>query len=221
MSYFGHFGSLFSKSEQLNLSKLQKIVADMKKYVTENLYQIAKKDSDLMEQLKRIKDLYLLGRGDLFEEFFKECRSIGNGNPTTWSAKDSNRAFQMAAHSLNLGEELEQFSFVDSVPVAMMVEEAPTNPSINQSIDHTMQFSAIKYKVKWPLHLIFSQKIMDRYNELFRFLLRIKRAQHDLQLIWTKHREQRLDRSVPVESYLLFVHLFMIMFRGVLYSDPT
>lgn len=186
MQFFGYFGSLFTRTEKLNLGKFFAMIEEMKKYVTEHLYQIAKKDSDLLHKLKLIKDYYLLARGDLFEEFIKECRVMSDGNQL--NAKDLNRAFQLAAHSLNVGEELEQFTFV-----AQGVGNESSD-ALNMSVEHVMQTLYLKYKVKWPLHMIFSPKVMDRYNEIFRFLLRIKKAQHDLQLVWTWHRERRIDK---------------------------
>lgn len=162
----------------------------MKKYVTEHLYKIAKKESDLLHQLKLIKDFFLLGRGDQFEEFIKECRILSGRNNLALNAKDLNRAFQMAAQSLNIADDLEQFSFCTT-------EGNVANDT--QSIagvmsDETLQHISMRYRVKWPLHMIFSPGVMERYSEIFRFLLRIKKAQHDLQQVWTLHRERKMDK---------------------------
>ena len=42
------------------------------------------------------------------------------------------------------------------------------------------------YKCDWPLHLMFSPDILEKYNTLFRFLLPIKRVQLELQHIWSQ-----------------------------------
>jgi gamma-tubulin complex component 4 len=44
---------------------------------------------------------------------------------------------------------------------------------------------SLDYRSHWPLHLIFSSDVIEKYNILFRFLLPIKRVQLDLQHIWT------------------------------------
>lgn len=193
MRFFSYFGGLFSKTETLNLAQFQRTIGDMKKYVTEHLYKIAKKDSDLLHQLKLIKDFFLLGRGDQYEEFIKECRLLSAKNHLALNAKDLNRAFQMAAQSLNVGEDLDQFSFCSSSSGAA----ATANESEHQSVvaaDESLHHISLRYKVKWPLHMIFSAGVMERYNEIFRFLLRIKKSQHDLQLVWTMHREKKMDK---------------------------
>lgn len=196
MKFFSTFGSLFAKSEKLNHGKFRQIIVDMKKYVTEHLYKIAKKDSDLMHQLKLIKDYYLLGRGDLYEEFIKECRMLSGENHLSLQSKDLNRAFQMAAQSLNIHEELDQFYFCNQDEAVAHSAAGNETTQANQTIqaDESLCHITMRYKVKWPLHMIFSQGVIDRYNEIFRFLLRIKKAQHDLQQVWTLHRERKLDK---------------------------
>lgn len=49
----------------------------------------------------------------------------------------------------------------------------------------------LKYKVVWPLHLIFSQSALNDYNILFRFLLRVKKTQIDLSNLWTEQMRLR------------------------------
>lgn len=191
MKFFANFGALSDNSERLNHAKFHQIIVDMKKYVTEHLYKIAKKDSDLLHQLKLIKDYYLLGRGDLYEEFIKECRMLSGENHLSLQSKDLNRAFQMAAQSLNIHEELDQFYFCPQ-----QQDGAANETQMNQTMqaDESLYHITMRYKVKWPLHMIFSQCVIERYNEVFRFLLRIKKAQHDLQQVWTLHREGKLDK---------------------------
>lgn len=43
---------------------------------------------------------------------------------------------------------------------------------------------SIDYRSHWPLHLMFSPDVIEKYNNLFRFHLPIKRVQLDLQYIW-------------------------------------
>ena len=43
---------------------------------------------------------------------------------------------------------------------------------------------SLDYQVEWPLHLIFGSDTIEKYNQLFRFLLPIKRVQIELQNAW-------------------------------------
>lgn len=45
----------------------------------------------------------------------------------------------------------------------------------------------LKYKVIWPLHLLFNPSALNNYNILFKFLLRVKKTQIDLWNLWSEH----------------------------------
>lgn len=51
-----------------------------------------------------------------------------------------------------------------------------------------LQSLQLQYKINWPLHLLFSPRVLERYNTLFRFLLLIKRMQYGLQIMWCEQR---------------------------------
>lgn len=43
---------------------------------------------------------------------------------------------------------------------------------------------SLEYKCQWPLHLVFTADVIEKYNTLFRALLPIKRTQLELQHVW-------------------------------------
>jgi gamma-tubulin complex component 4 len=43
---------------------------------------------------------------------------------------------------------------------------------------------SLDYNIEWPLHLLLNQDTIERYNQLFRFLLPIKRVQLELHTAW-------------------------------------
>lgn len=43
---------------------------------------------------------------------------------------------------------------------------------------------SLDYNIDWPLHLLLNQDTIERYNQLFRFLLPIKRVQLELHTAW-------------------------------------
>lgn len=49
-----------------------------------------------------------------------------------------------------------------------------------------LQLIQLQYKINWPLHLLFSPKVLECYNFLFRFLLLIKRMQYELHMVWNR-----------------------------------
>lgn len=77
-----------------------------------------------------------------------------------------------------------------------------SNPIINKLI-------RLNFNVKWPLHLFFSPVVLDRYGELFCFLLQIRQIQYDLHLVWHMHREKKVTGN-SVLSQLRNKMLFLI-----------
>lgn len=145
-------------NKTIHIDQYDPVIDEIKNYVSERLSVIAIKQADLVKQLLLIKDFYLLGRGELFLEFIKQSKSVLNTNCITVDvARVIVKAFKGAAHNINVTEDAEQFSL--TVPVESL-DNTQTNGFI-QSI-------SLKYKVRWPLHLLFSPRIIDGYNELFR-----------------------------------------------------
>lgn len=183
--FFQKFHEL-QEIEKLNVLTFEQIVEDIKLCVTEHLSEIAITEADLSKQLKLIKDFYLLGRGELFYEFIKALTPFYTNLITENTVRDINRAFQVAATSVNVHEETELFFF------DMVKEEID---SFNYDSKSFFSFLVLRYKIKWPLHLLFSPKVLEKYNDMFRFLIRIKKTQHDLHLVWCHHREEKVQRN--------------------------
>lgn len=195
--FFQKFHEL-QDEEKLTVLTFEQIV-DIKLCVTEHLSEIAITEADLSKQLKLIKDFYLLGRGELFYEFIKALSPLYTNVVTENTVRDINRAYQVAATSVNIHDEIELFSF------DMVKEEIDSFIYDTRSF---FSFLILRYKIKWPLHLLFSPKVLEKYNELFRFLIRIKKTQHDLHLVWCHHREEKIQRNnelLQLRNKLMFL----------------
>lgn len=185
--------------DKLTVLTFEQIIDDIKLCVTEHLSEIAIKEADLSKQLKLVKDFYLLGRGELFYEFIKALKPLHMNKMSDNVIRDINRAFQVAAASVNIQDDVELFAF----------------DKVNEETDsYTFEsrgfFSSLilRYKVKWPLHLLFSPKVLDKYNDLFRFLIRIKKTQNDLHVVWCHHRDEKVQRNselLQLRNKLMFL----------------
>ena len=148
---------------------------------------------------KLILSVHITGRGELFFEFIKAIKPIYTKSVSESTVRDLNRAFQCAAASVNVTDDAEAFSF------QLLKEEIDNLRYNSKGFLNSVTF---KYKVKWPLHLLFSPKILEQYNELFRFLLRIKKSQYDLHMVWCYHREikdQKNPELLQFRNKLMFI----------------
>lgn len=185
--FFHQFHQL-QKKEKISVLLFERIVDEIKTCVTQHLSEIAIKDADLVKQLKIIKDFFLLGRGELFYEFIRGLYPIYGNLVNENAVRDINRIFNVSAASVNIHDDIEVFQFElaqkDSADISYGYE--------NRDLFH---YLILRYKIKWPLHLLFPPKVLDKYNELFRFLIYIRKIQFDIQMLWCYHREQKVGRN--------------------------
>jgi len=60
----------------------------------------------------------------------------------------------------------------------------------------------IHFDVSWPLHLLFDTEVLGQYNQLFGFLLTVKRVEAELHSAWVPQMEwKRLPKEQRVELY--------------------
>lgn len=183
--FFRKFHEL-QEADKLTVLVFEQIIDEIKTCVTEHLSEIAITEADLTKQLKLIKDFFLIGRGELFYEFIKSLKPLYTNLITENVVRDINRAFQVAATSVNIHDDVDFFTF------DMVKEDID---SFNFESRGFFGFLTFRYKIKWPLHLLFSPKVLDKYNDLFRFLITIKKTQHDLHVVWCHHREEKVQRN--------------------------
>lgn len=191
--------------DKLTVLTFEQIVDEIKICVTEHLSEIAIKEADLVKQLKLIKDFFLLGRGELFYEFIKGLLPLYTNVITEGTIRDINRAFQAAASSVNIHDEMDLFTF------NMPKEDID---SFSYETKGFFNFLTLTYKIKWPLHLMFPPTVLDRYNDLFRFLMRIKKIQYDLHMVWCYHREGKATRN---NTLLQFRNKLMFLIDNLQY----
>lgn len=183
LKYIQMFDTLLH-SDTITTAKVEQIVNEIKMCVTKHLSNIAINEADLIQQLKHIKNYFLLGRGELYQEFIKNTKSLSIDGDNL--VRDVNQAFRTACTCVNLTDDIGQFSF--------SINRDGMDSFVGTSSESLMNILVLKYKVKWPLHLIFSPKVLIRYNEMFRFLLRITKSQIDLQTVWNNHRAHHIEK---------------------------
>lgn len=171
--------------ETFNVTLFEKTIEDIRLCVTEHLWQLVVVELELFHQLKLIKDFFLLGRGELFAEFMYQAKHILDKIPTKSSNRDVNRAFQVAAQKVLMTDEAALDKFYFSLPRKTKSEFD------NEVTGSGWHFLSLKYKVEWPLHLIFSEDVLNNYNLLFSFFLRVKKTQFDLHNVWSYHMTKK------------------------------
>ncbi|XP_043477016.1 gamma-tubulin complex component 4-like [Leptopilina heterotoma] len=206
-----HFEKLQSLQMQtkFNVMKFEKTVDDLKRCVTEHLWQVTIEEAQLMQQLKLIKDFYLMGRGDLFLEFIRLTSHILNIAPTNHTSPDVNFTFQAALRKLYSNDEsaMDRFTFSVNLPPSKTTADDEGKDREDPIEKRGWGLIVLQYKVVWPLHLLFSPATLKDYNSLFRFLLRVKKTQINLWNLWREHaRSKNIEIDViQLRNNLIFI----------------
>ncbi|XP_046464925.1 gamma-tubulin complex component 4 [Neodiprion pinetum] len=215
---YEHFHELqnLKNKRTFDIIEFERTVDELKQCVTEHLWRVAVEEAQLMHQIKLIKDFFLLGRGELFLEFIRLAGHILNKKPTSHTTRDINLSFQIAARKMLLHDESTTESFDFLVPVPEIENEVGEDPEDGEFSRREREdpidtrgwgLIQLQYKVVWPLHLLFSPMALCDYNTLFRFLLRVKKTQINLQNLWSEHmRTKNVDIGVmQLRNNLMFV----------------
>ncbi|XP_034192917.1 gamma-tubulin complex component 4 isoform X2 [Osmia lignaria lignaria] len=212
--YFLKLQNLQKKSI-FNIVEFEHTIDELKQCITELLWRVAVEEAQLVQQLKLVKDFFLIGRGDLFLEFIRLTAHILNKPPTNHTSRDINLAFQIALRKMHLNDENAMDSFNFIVPVSVEesedVEAEGTEFTEKEREDPIERrgwgMVILKYKVIWPLHLLFNPSSLNDYNTLFRFLLRVKKTQIDLWNLWSEHMYYKnIDIGViQLRNNLIFI----------------
>ncbi|XP_076235225.1 gamma-tubulin complex component 4 [Calliopsis andreniformis] len=212
--YFRKLQNL-QKKPIFNIVEFERTIDELKQCITELLWRVAVEEAQLVQQLKLVKDFFLMGRGDLFLEFIRLTAHILNKCPTNHTSRDINLAFQIALRKMHLNDEnaMDSFNFIVPVPVEenedIEIEGAEFTEKEREDPIERRGWGVIslKYKVIWPLHLLFSPTALNDYNTLFRFLLRVKKTQIDLWNLWSEHMYYKnIDIGViQLRNNLIFI----------------
>ncbi|OXB62788.1 hypothetical protein ASZ78_008006 [Callipepla squamata] len=186
-----------------SLVDFESVVDWIRSTVAEHLWKLMVEESDLLGQLKIIKDFYLLGRGELFQAFIDTAQHMLKTPPTAVTEHDVNVAFQQSAHKVLLdddnllpllhltieyhGKEHKDYSQTREGPSReLSPREAPASG---------WAALGLSYKVQWPLHILFTPAVLEKYNVVFKYLLSVRRVQAELQHCWALQMQRKHLKS--------------------------
>ncbi|XP_077173905.1 gamma-tubulin complex component 4 isoform X2 [Paroedura picta] len=175
-----------------NLVDFESVVDWIRSTVAEHLWKLMVEESDLIGQLKIIKDFYLLGRGELFQAFIDAAQHMLKTPPSAVTEHDVNVAFQQSAHKVLLDDDnllpllhlTIHYHGKEHRDVAQARETPSRELSPHESPTSGWAALGLHYKVQWPLHILFTPAVLEKYNVVFKYLLSVRRVQAELQHCW-------------------------------------
>ncbi|CAL8466718.1 g6254 [Coccomyxa elongata] len=178
------------------------VIEKMHAQAAEQLWQLVTVRAELPQHLAALKQYFLLSRGDFFQCFLLESRRMLQLPPRLQTVDtELNRQFQQAA--MNSSADSDPFFNNISIRFATSSGSDKATPSPTKqalqvpSLDH-WDAICLDYRLKWPLHILLTPEVMDKYNALFRHLLRLKRVSMELEAAWAASGRQQ---SMPAGAH--------------------
>lgn len=196
-----------------SLVDFEKLIDHIRSTVAEHLWTLMVEEADLLEQLKIVKDFFLLGRGELYQVFIDLAQHMLKTPPTAVTEHDVNVAFQQAAHKVLLDDDNllpllhltvdYQSKDKDQAPGSREGPAAPApiqDTSPREPPQTGWAALGLTYKVQWPLHILFTPAVLEKYNVVFRYLLSVRRVQSQLQTCWALQMQRKHLKSSQTDA---------------------
>ncbi|XP_062405971.1 gamma-tubulin complex component 4 [Sardina pilchardus] len=193
-----------------SLVDFENLIDRIRSTVAEHLWTLMVEESDLLGQLKIIKDFYLLGRGELYQVFIDHAQHMLKTPPTAVTEHDVNMAFQQAAHKVLLDDDnllpllhlTIDYQGKDSKDTSSTREgnTPPQETSPREAPSNGWAVLGLAYKVQWPLHILFTPAVLEKYNVVFRYLLSVRRVQSELQHCWALQMQRKHLKSNQTDA---------------------
>ncbi|XP_078456419.1 gamma-tubulin complex component 4 isoform X1 [Lampetra planeri] len=193
------------QQDLFSLLELEMVVDKIRNKVAEHLWKLVVEEADLLGQLKTIKDFYLLGRGELFQAFIDSTQTLLKAPPTAVTEHDVNVALQQAASRVLLDDEHQLHLFHLTISAQARDHREGLSGHEGEAVREPWSGWAalgLSYTVRWPLHILLTPSVLDKYNVMFRYLLEVRRVQAELQRCWAVQMERkssRMDKSDAVK----------------------
>lgn len=111
---------------------------------------------------------------------------------------------QLAATVTGITDDLDKFSLI--------CQRSTAEPDDTSDFNF-LQGLSLKYEYEWPLNLLFSPTTIERYNNIFRFLLIIRTYQYEIQRVWAKQTwRAKSAKDVPSNNKIITLRNYLMFF---------
>ena len=192
--------SLAVSDEAFDRARFERVVERIRKPVADRLGKLVVVDAELPRHLRALRAYLLLGRGDFYQCFLEEARVLLAAPPRASTAEaDLAVPFAQAASKSSAADDAQKlarrFRLRLGSPYGADAEDAEEEQvsKKNRSRRRVPAYDAwdslsLEYAVPWPLGLLLTRDALRRYDEMFKYLLRLRRAARALDEAWVALR---------------------------------
>jgi len=201
-------GEILGQLEKLHLScefskpAFELFVNGLRKDVAAHMWQLVVAHADLPMHLQALKDYFLMERGNFYQVFLSEARSLMQ-SPPQLPAADSEIKNIFSQSAQRTGSESDPLFSNISVCMRNPDEEAKRKREAKSKIHlpscDGWDNMCLKYSVSWPLGVVLTPDVLKRYHHMFQFLWRLRRVHVELDEVWTTLRRLAMRSRAHAE----------------------
>lgn len=199
-----------SQQPGFNTIGFELVINKIRAHAAEYLWILVVEESNLISELRVMKDYFLLGRGELFLAFIDQASHLLRTPVSSTTEHDVNRAFQHAARNVLIDNDTLLQRFTLTVPAPQKGKKKDTSDA-QSDVETGWSVLGLTYSVQWPLHIFFTPSILHKYNKLFCFLMAVRRTQLDLQHCWSLQMHNKGCRPDLGDSWQLRTHMAFLV----------
>lgn len=128
--------------------------------------------------------------------------------PTAVTEHDVNVAFQQSAHKVLLDDDnllpllhlTIEYHGKEHKDATQGREGLSREASPREAPASGWAALGLSYKVQWPLHILFTPAVLEKYNVVFKYLLSVRRVQAELQHCWALQMQRKHLKSNQTDA---------------------
>lgn len=183
--------------QEFSIINFEELINTIRNHVSESVWSLIVNKYNLIGEFQKLKDMFLISRGELFSTFLESASTLLCKVVDQNFEYSINYYFQKSISRMLLDEEAWISKF------RVIVHEAKSTGQDGWSR------IGLTYKVEWPFHSLITPKVLKKYNEIFSFLLLIRRVHMQLSKCFSLQIRLKKMRLSPVSLKVASARLHM------------
>lgn len=187
--------------QEFSIINFEELINKIRNHVSESVWSLIVNKYNLIGEFQKLKDMFLIGRGELFSTFFESAANLLSKVVDQSLEYSINYYFQKSVARMLLDEETWISKF------RVIVNEAKT------SGQDGWRRIGLTYSVEWPFHSLITPKVLKKYNEIFGYLVLIHRTQMQLNKCFSLQIRLKKMRkpTLPVKIARVRLHMSFLI----------
>lgn len=205
--------------DHFHIAHFEQAIAQANSNIARMVWSWIVDEAGLIDHLHLIRQIYFLGCGQMGQELIKAFHHSSIIDASTKVSEKHVRGIfrKLLVKLLPENHELIRrlsLKFIDTSTITMLEDEATYHQIRAYGWESRLY---LDYTFDWPLDLLFSTHLIDKYNHIFRFVLAIRRVQLTLRQTWKY--QQQANRVFIAQRDTIWMEIWHLRHHMTIFID--